>query len=592
MGRQKKNQHNVRHKSLQKTREQLLYFAALIIFVIPLIVFFKSVDIPTSAFFIYGPTEQVADFFAYYKAMVLQWGALILFIGALWVKWQDPNKTLKPSLFEGLLLAFASVVILSAVFSDFRDVAWFGWIERFEGATTWLAYLALAYSLHTLVKEKKDAHLLMGAFVLSSLVVSIIGVFQYVGLDLFQSDFGRQLILGPYYDQIAEALKFTFPKGFVYSTLYNPNYIGSVMSLAFPLALYMTVNSKKLHWRIIMGITPVFQLITLAGSKSATGFAAVGVSAVVFLLMLIFQHNATKKTLLIGLSMIAILLFGVYQLNLFDTEYQKIKNAMNFSEVEYTPFKEVIYNHPVLTVVIEDGTEFNLKPVGYDLEVTDQQGTLFERTDLEDRYTFNKQMNKYTLSVEKIHANGRISVNLLNTELQQSATLSIDLVQPDQFSKGYQLYTKEKLAIDVLRLIPREKAFTNRAYIWNRAIPQILNKPIVGHGADTFMLGFPHLDLIGQSVTLPEGLVDKPHNTYVQILYNFGFVGGAIFLCLLGYTFWQWKRSLLMSVLVGWLVVGFANDSTVFTTYMFFAIMGIAYVFKDAKAVPTPAVKV
>ncbi len=564
-------------KRIQSLREKLIYFAAFIVFIVPLIVFIKKIQVYDSAYFLYGPIEFTSDFFTYYKAMALQFGAVILLIGTVWIRWKETEKSWKLDLFEVILVSFAVVVILSFCFSQFKSVAWSGWIGRFEGTATWLSYISFAFCIYNLVRTKKEAYIILGAFMLSTLVISIIGVFQFLGMDFYQTELGERLILGSYYENFKGNIDMALEKGTVYGTLYNPNYIGSLVAFAFPIGLYLISEIKSWVWRLMIGIVLVFQLIILAGSKSTTGFVALTIGVIVYFIMFIFQRGFLKKRIITGVLIITALVIGVSQTNLFQNQYDKLINSLTTVESEYNPFINVSYDEPVLTVTIDNGDTYHIEPVGYDIKVYDKDWNLLEREDLEDRCRF-RNVDQYDFLVDKIHSTGRITVSVTNKVLDKGQVMRFELIHDTQFSVGFNLFTEEKINndVEVIKLSESERLFTNRGYIWNRSIPLIMSKPLLGYGADTYILNFPHMDLIGRPVIMTDQVVDKPHNIYVQLLINFGFVGGILFLCLVCYTLNKMRSSLLIASLIGWLVVGIANDSVVFVTYMVFCMMGLS----------------
>lgn len=129
------------------------------------------------------------------------------------------------------------------------------------------------------------------------------------------------------------------------------------------------------------------------------------------------------------------------------------------------------------------------------------------------------------------------------------------------------------------KLFGNEKAFSNRGYIWNRSIPQIMNRPILGYGADGFALTYPQIDVLSRWEVMYDHhiIVDKVHNTYLQILVNFGFVGLIAFLGIIFGSFIKAERVFKL-VILGFLIVAFINDSITSVTAMIFI---VCYMFFD-----------
>ncbi len=126
-------------------------------------------------------------------------------------------------------------------------------------------------------------------------------------------------------------------------------------------------------------------------------------------------------------------------------------------------------------------------------------------------------------------------------------------------------------------MFDNEHIFSNRGYIWNRTLAVIFDNPIIGYGADTFMINFPQTDVLNKYNILrnPAMIVDKAHNFYLQLLINFGILGSGIFISLVVISIIR-KREILMNfALVGFSVVGLINDSIVAITFFVFILIGM-----------------
>ena len=76
-------------------------------------------------------------------------------------------------------------------------------------------------------------------------------------------------------------------------------------------------------------------------------------------------------------------------------------------------------------------------------------------------------------------------------------------------------------------------AGSGRGYIWVNTVELIADKPLLGHGANTLVYYYPHTDLNkNQKMMQIRTLVDKPHNTYLGIAFDFGLVALALVLYL------------------------------------------------------------
>ena len=132
---------------------------------------------------------------------------------------------------------------------------------------------------------------------------------------------------------------------------------------------------------------------------------------------------------------------------------------------------------------------------------------------------------------------------------------------------------------------------TGRGYIWSRTLPLLPEHIIVGCGADNFVYEFPNDDYVGkQNYGFGAEVITKPHNMYFQIWVQDGLLALLGFLVLAGayivdvfrtYFFRERKGAGLgigtfLGVL-GYLVTGLANDSTITTAPLFFGLLGLGF---------------
>nr|WP_106783590.1 O-antigen ligase family protein [Lysinibacillus timonensis] len=89
----------------------------------------------------------------------------------------------------------------------------------------------------------------------------------------------------------------------------------------------------------------------------------------------------------------------------------------------------------------------------------------------------------------------------------------------------------------VLPVLPDRSlsAGSGRIYIWDKTIDLIKKRPALGYGLDSLMYNFPHFSIDARAGMADENvIVDKPHNTYIGILYGTGVIG---FIGLIGVLF-------------------------------------------------------
>lgn len=154
---------------------------------------------------------------------------------------------------------------------------------------------------------------------------------------------------------------------------------------------------------------------------------------------------------------------------------------------------------------------------------------------------------------------------------------------------------KQESGLASQSIVQRAKSmmdFSNstRASMWRSTLPIIAQKPLLGHGLETFKGVFPkyrELNLIKLEGEF--SMPDRPHNEPLYLIYGFGLFGFTAFLWLL--IAFAWKSILVVRkadtdiaqfvvatgiAVIGYNVSNFFSFSTVNTTAGYWALMGFA----------------
>ena len=128
---------------------------------------------------------------------------------------------------------------------------------------------------------------------------------------------------------------------------------------------------------------------------------------------------------------------------------------------------------------------------------------------------------------------------------------------------------------------------SKRGYIWSRSIPLMFNNILIGKGAETFVYQFPQNDFLGklQVMKKTNQVIQKPHNMYLQIAINFGFLTLIIFMfILIRYyykSFIKDKKDLLnlaiIFSLLAYLIAGLFNDTIIINNLIFWMLFAIGF---------------
>ncbi len=540
------------------------------LFVLPLIVHIKEVGVPVQMQDLYL-TERAYDFFAYYKAVWLWVGAIIFFVSALVFRFVY-KISFKPTKQVWALIAFAAAVILSFIFSEYKNVAWFGYLDRYEGTLSWLSYCMAAYAVHSFANCKEHNTTIIKGIVLSAGVVGIIGAFQFFKMDFFKTEFAKMLMLGKLYSQLGSNLNFTFPEGQTYTTLYNPNYVGSFVAVTLPLVFYMLKEANNNIWRVVYGMIGVSLLISLIGSKSTSGLVAVVVIMFIYAVLLATKIKA-RRVLKIGLpvALVVVILLGL-SLPITQKQVSKI-NAVFKEDPNPNHFKSVEVDGKDVIITTDTDQTFTVSPKGDVIEVKDRVGNILPAEDREKDYVvYLPQLSKKSY-IRLIYDEWHVDFAYFYDSDKHSVIRFDYFPQLGEFSILKRSVTIND-EVNSLKLIKNEKLLSKRGYIWNRTVPKMIRRPLFGYGTDVFAIIYPQIDLLDKYINMFDHriIIDKVHNTYLLVLINSGFIGlvGLLSIIFLGFIK---KGDFVKLAIVGFLITSIINDSIISVTIILFTLL-------------------
>ena len=162
---------------------------------VPLIVHLKVITLDNMTFQFWTGDKDNADFFSYYKAiaiMIFSAAALLMFFAA---KYKGLLDIKKQNIYYIPILLYAVLIILSAAFSKYPNTSLAGFADRYEGMFVLLSYLVILFVTINMINSTKMMETIIAGLFLSSAVLGMIGIFQYFGIDFFQSSVRKLLIL-------------------------------------------------------------------------------------------------------------------------------------------------------------------------------------------------------------------------------------------------------------------------------------------------------------------------------------------------------------------------------------------------------------
>ena len=576
---------------------------------VPLIVRLKAIKIPPVGVDIWdNGTGLYADFFSANKVIAL--GILTMLAVALLV-WEykqgmhaierkNANIIYNNRVLYILLAAYLLLALISTLLADKESkvVTLLGSPGRYEGLITIVFYIVIMLISITIGKEKKNIRLIYRIVAAGSFLLGLIGIGQFFGWDLLQSDGGKALMLPFKYQNQAADINFAFA-GRVYATLFNPNYVGSYAAMLMPISLtaviytYSSTEGKEKKFKA--SVLALLMLALWLTSYSRGGLLGGSFALIIIIITLNKGLMKTKGRLSI---LIALTLVGGIGLNIM-SKGAILKRIQSLPSQAKSFISSDQADIPQLTDIRleEDAVEidsnlptFRIELKTGELIMKDQQGSLVDLKEKKKKYTpKDKQFSGMDIT---LHSEEQFTITIKNPD--QKARYSIYLVHTPAGMQvvGHGNKTYDIVSIPSWGFKGKEKLGSSRGYIWSRTIPMIKNKWLFGYGLDTYAINFPQHDIVGKinAYGRTNIITDKPHNLYLQTMVATGVPSMLMLVAVfIIYTIRhikyikvtakddirRWMSIGIFSAICGYLVAGFFNDSVVSVAPVFWVLWGL-----------------
>ena len=539
------------------------------------------------------------DFFAYYKGywtVILT--ALSLFITILLfafkkIKWKK-SKIFIPLGF------YVFFVVLSALLSMDKEVALRGFPDMHQGVFVLISYALLIVLVIQLVNHKKHMMMILWALVFSTIIASLIGYYQFIGLDPFNVLSVQKIVFPKALEPLISETSINSRNYMVYSTMGNSNFVGSLAALVIPLSLMSYFLSKK--WTIKVISFLFIGLVVFLGFASGSRAGMLGVAASVVVMIILFRRILIKK--IIPLTMLFLIIVSVgYALNQMTdgAVVREIKSMDLFGEIKK----------------IQTELEENPNALRFESILTDEYKLMIKTN--HDGITIEKKGKDllfYTLEGEEITYQLNNMVYHLDDEVYRAYQVTMDtsygFFNVNAYGRNFTVYH----TIDGLKLVGingnlvdaeevsrlniingYENLFSSRVYIWAVSIPMLKDNIFVGQGPDMYPIAFNQNDFVAKANGMMiNTIVDKPHNMYIQIGINTGVLSLiallSVFVIYMVMSFklywkshfnqpWQILGAGVFISVVSYLVAGIFNDQKTSIAPMFYILLGLGLVINE-----------
>ncbi|MDR3593441.1 O-antigen ligase family protein [Clostridium sp.] len=581
------------------------YPIAFILTIVPLIVRMTPLTPDQDTLNTFGQAAS-SDLFSQNKALLLLIFSIILVcISVIFFKkiFSKKDKVVNCILIAGAV--FFIFTLLSSIFSSYKYTAFHGIYDRAEGFITITCYLILfIYCLYTF-KSTRDYKYVTTPILILVCINAFLGLFQYVGQDLIQTNLGKFIVLPSKYYNPNVKMNLLYAAGKLYGTLYHYDYVGSFVAIVLPILFCLTMFEYEdiLH-KITLGFGFLLSVWLLFGSTSRAGI--IGVVAAVIFAIIIFWHFVKQKwkTLLIIFATLLVIAIGLNfatKGKIFERVPGLISDTLtifkNTSDVDYRDssfLKDVKLTDKDAEIVLQNDT----------LKISYENNNFVFRNSKDEIVNYTKNGNVFTTANESFK---NISFNIGKFVSTSTKNDGLVLMINNQAAFTFQVKTDNSIHLINLNnksdinityhdtvgfLKGKEKLGSARGYIWGRAIPMLKDNLILGSGPDTFAFRFPQNDLIGKfyAFDTTNMVVDKPHDLFLQIGLNEGVIALLAFLTIMViyivdslklYAFKKdYNKNQVLGAstclgVIGYLFAGFFNDSVVSVAPVFWIVLGV-----------------
>lgn len=517
-----------------------------------------------------------------------------------------------------LCAVYFVMVIISSVTSKYPDLVYDGGGYG-QWQTMWvlLGYTALFLYAYVFITSERRISLLFRFLMVSTGMITMIGVLQGVGNNPLKWSWVQKIITSQ-----SKITELGFKEGFaeVIMTFNNPNYVGPYIALLLPVVIaFVTTRAAEKKaaawiWRVAGSLIAIGMAVSLAGAGSSAGMIAVA-SGAVYAAVLIFSGFFAKekeekeegetagkpvRKYAIGggaVVVVVLLIVVVSRTTLFQTTLNKVLQGGE----DTRNVASIVSHAEELEVELRNGSEFVLVPkLGENNSVSFQafdeknQPIAIEWSQERDGYILNDE--HYSMITLK-NVNFSVGENVypgfrFNDTPNDISWIFMNVKNEWKYYTPFGKFTK-------LRKI-RHFGFENyqnianrRGFIWSRTIPLMKDYWFKGIGPNAFIIAFPNDDFVGSKrVGGNTTLVDKPHNTFLQVYVQTGGISALAYLGLwllymISSVRYFWRRKChtnleklglgLSTGMFAFAVASLTNDGIVGTQVIYWVLLGTGY---------------
>ena len=568
---------------------------ALVIVLLPFIVRFSIYETGLDKVAWSNEPVYSNDLYLYCKSVLFTILSAVMFLFMLIDSKNVLQKIEKQKIIWILLAGYSLFVLFSAFASEYQLFAWKGSVGQFESAWVLLGYIITGFYVFIYCQEKEIAKKLPYFFLTSSLIMGIIGLFQFLGRDLFATKFIQSLCIPKYVLEESGGIHFRFENNRVYLTLYNPNYAGVYCACLLVLLFSLFLYEKKKIVKALYVLAMLGMGISLVGSGSKTGIIVTAVMLSVVVILHLRNIIKYWYYTLPGITALVLCVMLIFQFNGVDL-VQAFMNSIKLSKAEYH-LTEVYTDRDGIHFCYDDirfMVVMDVSDAGIGVGAVCEDGSEIIVSDAGDGSAH------FILSHEKL-PDMPVSFMTYNDFICMGITVDKEQwIVTNQIADTY-LYLNSSGKWDSI-VTPQRAVFTDyptwisgRGEIWSKTIPLLKKSLFLGSGPDSFVMVYPNNDYLREHNTgIRNDYTTRPHNWYLQMGIQTGMIS---LLCILAAFIIYLIQGVSICVKnaaskekagefayvevfflgsVTFMLMGLINDSSVGVTPLFWCMFGMA----------------
>lgn len=591
----------IRGKKTPRYKYFIAIMISLFMIILPFISHLKIMNIEGKLANVFTNSNGIyIDLFLYYKEVLII--LFMIFIVLFFIgekifpdkKLEYPLKEKKNKKIIICVMIYLTTVIVSYLFSKYKDLSLMGSPTECEGIFALLAYMIFLLAGINYFNNKKSLNILKSSLIILITIIVSLTLIEFLYKPIFEIPFFNQLLAGKEYSNILSSIENKNYQGMVSLTLYNPNYFGALCVILFPIAFTLFINERKIDFKIYLWILVTLMFFSTFASKST---ASVYIVIIQLLMMIIYygKEIIDKVKASVGYFIGGILiLFTINILSNNQLGQAMITGLTNGTRTvnngEKFILNDININNNIMEIVGEEDTLI--------IEYDNKEESIFKFYN-EGKNEINSVINNNSYTFES-EAFKNISIEYLGygiiVDVGYTDTIEFYISDGNFRGVGQNGIEVEKIKRDKVILPSLYSIATGRGYAWINTIPLLKNSILWGTGPGTFAMYFQQNDYVGMMNThgTTKLVIDKPHNMYLQVAQQTGVLGLialiVIFVIAIRRSIGVYIRNNIENKddefnlgfgifigIVGFLIVSLVNDSIVTVNPIFWILLGVNF---------------